>query len=197
MGEIYTIGHSNTTLSEFINKLDAHKIGLLIDIRSHPGSRHVLWANKSSLIDELRDRYLHLPDLGGPTDGDYSDPINFPKHRIGKVRDEFKKIKKEHRPKTWWNQGLYDFDLWMGSDPKFKIGLQKLKDLAQNNRVAICCSEVLWWKCHRSMVADAVVATGGSVNHIMTIKSAPSHPTGDSLQDRLARYDENTRKIWS
>lgn len=194
---IYTIGHSNTSLSEFIEKLDAHNIDLLIDIRSHPGSKHIPWANKASLRDELKSRYTWLPELGGPTDGDYSDPLNFPKHRIGKVRPEFAKIKKEDRPKTWWNQGLRDFDLWMGSDPKFLDGLKKLNELAQDKKVAICCSEVLWWKCHRSMVSDAVVALGGSIKHIMNVKSAPDHPTGEALQDRLIRYDEATRKIWA
>jgi uncharacterized protein (DUF488 family) len=197
MNDIYTIGHSNTSFPEFEAKLDAHKIDILVDIRSHPGSRHVLWATKAALKDALKDRYFHLPELGGPTDGDYSDPLNFPKHRIGRVRDEFKKVDKKDRPKTWWNQGLRDYDLWMGSDPKFRLGLTALNRASMDKRVAICCSEVLWWKCHRSMVSDAIVAMGGVVKHIMSVKSVDDHPTGEALQDRLLRYDETTRKLWA
>lgn len=194
---IYTIGHSNTDFVSFREKLDAHKIDILVDIRSHPGSKHVPWTNKAFLQDELKDRYMWLPEAGGPTYGDYSDPLNFPKHRIGKTRPEFAKIPKEKRPKVWWNQGLHDFDIWMGSDPKFQRGLTVLKTLSTSNKIAICCSEILWWKCHRSMVSDAIVALGGSVKHIMSIKSVSDHPTGEALQDRLIRYDETTRKIWS
>ena len=193
---IYTIGHSNTDFAFFLEKLDNHQIELLIDIRSHPGSRYVTWATKAKLEDFLHNRYLWLPELGGPTDGDYSDPLNFPKHRIGRVREEFKKIKEADRPHVWWNQGLYDYDVWMGTNAKFKTGIQKLRDLSKTQRVAICCSEVLWWKCHRSMVSDTLAALGEDVKHIMTLKGTQNHPSGDALQDRLVRYTDGTKKLW-
>lgn len=195
--DIYTIGHSNTSFPEFEAKLDAHKIDLLVDIRSHPGSKYVLWATKAALKEILEDRYLHLPELGGPTDGDYSDPLNFPKHRIGKTLPEYAKIPKEQRPKKWWNQGLADYDNWMNSDPKFLEGLKRLEELAKTKRVSICCSEILYWKCHRSMVSDVVVALGGTVQHIMSVKSAMAHPSGEALQDRLVRYSPATQRLWS
>lgn len=196
MNPIYTIGHSNITQIEFADKLDTHGIELLIDVRSHPGSRTVPWTNKANLAVSLKERYLWMPELGGPTDGDYSDPLNFPKHRIGLTRPEFKKVPKKDRPNKWWNQGLADYDKWMGTDPRFKSSLEKLNELAGKQRIAIMCSEILWWKCHRSMISDAYKALGGEVYHIISATSCPKHPEGENLAGRLERY-EFAQVLWS
>ncbi len=186
---IFTIGHSNTSAEEFVEKLDAFGIETLVDVRSHPGSRHVPWTNKDSLISLLGDRYVWMPELGGPTSGPYSDINNFPKHHIGKVRPEFKKVKEEDRPNTWWNQGLFDYGVWIGESNSFFGGLLYLANLPT---AAICCSEALWWKCHRSMISDVWSALGGEVVHIFAPKKSASHPSGESLKSRLDRYEEPT-----
>lgn len=195
MHQIYTIGHSNITYEEFLAKLDGHSIERLIDVRSHPGSKTVPWTNRASLASALGDRYLWMPELGGSTQGDYSDPKNFPKHRIGLTRPEFKHIAKKDRPNKWWNQGLADYDQWMATDSKFQQGLVTLDGHAKDRRVAIMCSEALWWKCHRSMISDVWAALGGSVMHIFTDTKAVSHPTGDDLKGRLDRY-EHAQVLW-
>lgn len=195
MNRIFTVGHSNTEYDEFLAKLTANSIETLVDVRSHPGSRRVLWANKASLA-ELQASYIWMPELGGPTDGDYSDPTNFPKHRIGRTRPEFAKMKKEDRPHVWWNQGLSDYERWMATDPVFSEGLSKLNSLAGSKRIAIMCAEALWWKCHRSMISDVWTARGGQVIHIMSPKNASEHPTGDALKERLDRY-EYAKVLWT
>lgn len=191
-GLIYTIGHSNTSYEIFIEKLKIHGIKHLVDIRSHPTSKAAPWASQKNLSGKLGSAYSLISELGGPTTGPYS-ATKFPKDHIGRVRAELKDIPEEQRPKTWWNQGLYDFDVWMGNDPAFQDGLRKLQKARDHwHHVAIMCAEVLYWKCHRSMVSDVWVALGGQVKHIMDAKKVVDHP----LSDRLERYTPKTQKLW-
>ena len=192
-GLIYTVGHSNLECDDFMHILKCHDIKLLVDIRSHPTSSKVPWASQKNLSGKLGNAYSWLSELGGPTAGPYSTQ-KFPKDHIGRVRPEFKNIPEEQRPKTWWNQGLFDFDVWMGSNLTFQDGLHKLQKLRDHwHNVAIMCAEVLYWKCHRSMISDAWVAMGGQAKHIMNAKKIVDHPLGD----RLERYTEQTKGLWT
>lgn len=187
---IYTIGHSTHTWPDFVKILDANEIDCLIDVRSHPGSRRHPQFNRAWMQQKLGNRYLFMGDtLGGPRDGVYSDPKVWPKHHIGRKRSDIKTVD-QSRP-VWTNQGLLDYSRWMPSDT-FKTGLAQLKDAAQGRRVAICCCELLWWKCHRSMVSDAWEALGGEVYHCWPTKAPQRHVLGN----RLERYEKETRAMW-
>jgi hypothetical protein len=80
------------------------------------------------------------------------------------------------------------------SEPVFKAGLTKLNQLATGRRVAICCCEVLWWKCHRSMVADAWEGCGGRAFHLWP--GPKPKVQRHVLGNRLDRYEPLTRELW-
>lgn len=195
LNPIYTVGHSNLTFDDFMWLVTSNDIQLLIDVRSHPGSKKYPHFNLENFKDVLGPAYTWLPELGGPTNGDYGDPKVFPKHRIGATRPEFKNIPENLRPKAWWNQGLADFAAWMATDPNFPNGIKRLNQLASRFKVAIFCAEALWWKCHRSMLADFWECHGGEVYHIMGNGKIKRHVQGDALADRLARYEKPIDKI--
>lgn len=189
-----TVGHSTHDFNSFIAMLDSAGIELLVDVRSHPGSRKFPHFNRAYMASTMGNRYFFMGDtLGGPTEGVYSDPLNFPKHHIGKRRPGMKKSDEASLFPTWTNQGLYDYGVWMASGT-FRRGLDHLEYLtkAHPGRVAICCAECLWWKCHRSMIADAWEALGGTVEHIWPTRA----PTRHVLGNRLSRYEPETQKIW-
>lgn len=190
--DIFTIGHSTHPWPDFVALLDRFEIDVLIDVRSHPGSRRHPQFNRAHMAKELGPRYLFMGDvLGGPTDGVYSDPLNFPKHHIGRQRPGFKKAELPLFP-TWTNQGLYDYGRWMAG-PVFRDGLTQLREAAAGRRVAICCCELLWWKCHRSMVADAWEGCGGRAFHLWPTKTVPQRHI---LGNRLERYEPETQRLW-
>jgi uncharacterized protein (DUF488 family) len=174
-----------------VSILDRHDIQLLVDVRSHPGSNKHPQFNREEMQAALGARYSWLPSLGGPTQGVYANP-KFPKHHIGSVRPEFKGIPDEARPKVWWNRGLFDYAVWMGESAEFSQGLEDLTRLC-HLRVAIMCAEALWWKCHRSMIADAWEARGGEVWHLFQ----KGKPRRHILSGRLERYPLETQRLWS
>ena len=94
---------------------------------------------------------------------------------------------------TWTNVGLYDYGVWMGS-AEFADGLRALEVVVDSTegRCAIMCAEVLWWKCHRSMIADAWEAFGGEAFHIWPQRAPSRHLIGN----RLARYEAETQQLW-
>lgn len=192
VSSIFTIGHSTLSLAELVHRLDAHGIATLADVRSHPQSKRHPHFNRDALQSALGERYVWMPLLGGPTEGEYANPDIFPKHRIGQTRTEFKNMPEDQRPATWWNLGLYEYARWMAG-PSFQAGIEQLDLTAQRGKTAIMCAEALWWKCHRSLISDAWVALGGSVSHIMSPTKAQPH----TVRDRLLRYEPETRAIWT
>ena len=189
---LYTIGHSTHPWEKFVAILDDNAVELLIDVRSHPGSRRHPQFNRDHMSEQLGSRYMFMGDvLGGPSDGEYSDPLNFPKHHIGKQRPGHKKGEVPMFP-TWTNQGLFDYGVWMAG-PVFRKGLTQLQEICAAKRAAICCCELLWWKCHRSMVADAYEAWGGEAFHIWPDKNPSRHILGN----RLERYEKDTQALWA
>lgn len=152
---IYTIGHSTRSLDELVELLRAHDIGLLCDVRTVPRSRHNPQFNTDALAAALPVRglaYRHLPRLGGL------------RHGLG-----------ARSPNGGWhNASFRGFADYMLTD-EFAAGLDELLALAGGHRVSIMCAEAVPWRCHRSLIADALTVRGVEVRHIMTAHRANPH----------------------
>ena len=154
MTTIYAIGHSTRPLDKFGEILKAHEISLLADIRTIPKSRHNPQFNEESLALELPKmgiKYRHLKDLGGLRHPS-KDSIN-----VG-----------------WENASFRGYADYMQTR-EFALALDELIKLAEEERVAIMCAEGNPFRCHRSLVADALTARGVGVLHISSRKNAKVH----------------------
>lgn len=155
MKTIWTIGHSTRDFDEFLQCLQSQNIHTLVDVRHFPGSRKFPQYNKGNLETTLPDNgieYTHLVDLGGRR-------IPLP----------------ESKNKAWRNQSFQGYADYMETEP-FKKALGQLKAIASEKPTAIMCSEAVWWRCHRSMIADVLKAEGWTVMHIMDRDKATEHP---------------------
>lgn len=133
---IYTIGHSTHSLDEFIKILQAYKISLLVDVRSVPRSRHTPQFNRDSLPAALKPYkigYQHLAKLGG-----------------------LRHSRKDSPNTGWHNTSFRGYADYMQT-VEFEEGLHELIDLADGQTVAIMCAEAVPWRCHRSMIGDALL----------------------------------------
>ncbi len=143
--KIWTVGHSTHAFDVFAELLTSHGIVQLVDIRSVPKSRRNPHFHTDALACSLPDRgvgYLHMPELGG-----WRRPV--PGSRNG----------------AWRNKSFRGYaDYAMTAE--FAAGLARLEELAARRRTAMMCSEALWWRCHRRLVADRLVAIGDDVCHI-------------------------------
>jgi uncharacterized protein (DUF488 family) len=198
---IYTIGHSTLSIDEFLAVVRG--LDRVVDIRSHPTSK---WEQFRAENLELHlagadIKYTWLPGLGGWTAkhyltcGDWAarrgvdlavySKGKFPKQRIAQKRDV-----KPDEP-VWTNQGLYDYS-WFMTTPEFAYAADRLVQMGRDENVGILCAEVLWWKCHRSMVADYLVATGHDAVHLQPRRTVHSSAIGN----RLERYEPAIRHAW-
>lgn len=145
----FTIGHSNRSLQDFIALLQEARVGCLVDIRKLPGSRAQPQFNADCLSAALAGQdiaYLHLAALGGLR----GKTAGVPPERNG----------------LWRNASFHRYADYAGT-PEFRAGLEQLLALGQGGRCALMCAEVLWWRCHRRIVADYLLARGETVFHIM------------------------------
>ncbi|MGR3908521.1 DUF488 domain-containing protein [Burkholderia sp. SR8] len=145
----YTIGHSNRTLDEFVEMLDAVDVALLADIRKMTRSRTNPQFNEATLPDALAAagiRYEHIAELGGLRGKSRDVPIE--------VND------------FWINRSFHRYADYALS-PEFRTGLDELIAHGHRQRCAIMCSEAVWWRCHRRIVSDYLIARGETVLHIM------------------------------
>jgi uncharacterized protein (DUF488 family) len=136
---LFTIGHSTRTLDEFVRLLQANNVDLVADVRTAPGSRRLPHFAKAALADELPLQgieYVHLPELGGLR-GAKSDSINT----------------------GWRNLSFRGYADYMQTDA-FAAALNHLLALAGGHALAIMCAEAVPWRCHRSLIADALTARG-------------------------------------
>ena len=151
---VATIGHSTRPIEKFIQLLRAHGIEQLVDIRTIPRSRHNPQYNQESLPAELAAhgiRYVHLAELGG----------------LRHARPD--------SPNTGWrNLSFRGFADYMQT-PEFEAGIATLIQLAGERPTAIMCAEAVPWRCHRSLVADALAVRGIDVQHIQTTGKASPH----------------------
>ena len=160
---IYTIGHSNRPVAEFLDLLNAHGIREVVDIRTIPQSRHNPQFGKDALRATLKDAHIsyeHLKALGG-----------------------LRRPEKDSVNLGWRNASFRGFADYMGT-PEFARGLDRLKDLAAQTKTAVMCAEAVPWRCHRSLIADALTVQDWRVFHIQTRKTAAPHAPTPFLQPR-------------
>lgn len=156
----FTIGHSNRTLEAFIGLLTEADIGLVADVRKFPRSRTNPQFNTDTLPGALAAvgiAYEHMAALGGRrgrTPGLPPDVNGF-----------------------WTNDSFHNYADYALSEP-FHVALRHLLDEGAKRRCALMCSEAVWWRCHRRLVADYLIAGGQSVFHVMGQgRTEPAHLT--------------------
>jgi uncharacterized protein (DUF488 family) len=148
------LGHSTHPIDEFIRILDAHGIRQLVDIRTIPRSRHNPQFNRENLAGSLKAAgivYWHMPGLGG-----------------------LRKPNRDSINTGWRNASFRGFADYMQT-PEFHENLQELIELAPEAPTAIMCAEAVPWRCHRSLIADALVARGIKVREIMNAIKVQPH----------------------
>ena len=146
MATLYTIGHSTRTLDELVSALKAHGIETLVDIRAFPMSRRLPHFNREALESELskrRIRYVWMKALGG-----------------------YRKATRKDSPHTALRSASFrnyaDYTL----TPEFEQAMSELLRLAEQSRTAFMCAERVYFRCHRMIVSDWLVAHGHEVLHI-------------------------------
>jgi uncharacterized protein (DUF488 family) len=153
-GTIFTVGHSTLAIDRFIAVLDAYGIERLADVRTVPRSRRNPQFNAEALRESLRAagiEYVPLPSLGG-----------------------LRKPRADSANAGWRNESFRGYADYMQT-PEFEGGLQRLIDLAGERRTAIMCAEAVPWRCHRSLVADALAVRGTPVVEILNATSHREH----------------------
>jgi uncharacterized protein (DUF488 family) len=151
---IFTIGHSTRTWKGFLELLRAHGIKRVIDVRSIPRSRHNPQFNRETLSAKLRSArigYVHLRKLGGR-----------------------RRARRDSLNMGWRNTSFRGYADYMQT-PDFEAGLQRLMMLAKQKRSALMCAEAVPWRCHRSLIADALTARGVRVADIVGGKCSRVH----------------------
>ena len=167
---IFTVGHSNRPLADFVAILGAHGISRILDVRRYPASRKWPHFDAAALAESLREagiEYVGLPHLGG---------------------------RRRPRPDSphvaWRDDSFRGFADFMDT-PEFAEGLAQLEGLASEMPSALLCAEALPWKCHRSLIADALVAHGWEARDVISEKEARPHriPKFARLEGKRLIYD--------
>ena len=160
----FTIGHSNRTLEEFVELLRGAEIALLADIRTIPKSRANPQFNEGTLPGALaacQIGYERIAALGG-------------------LRGKSKTIARDVNA-FWTNESFHNYADYALSEA-FRMGLDHLIEQGRYRRTAIMCSEAVWWRCHRRIVTDHLIAGGESVFHIMGKgRIEPAHLTAGAV----------------
>jgi uncharacterized protein (DUF488 family) len=150
----YTIGHSTRALEEFQTLLAHFRIELLVDVRTVPRSRHVPHFNSDVLARALQAKgidYRHLKLLGG-----------------------LRKPAQDSPNQGWRNLSFRGFADYMQTE-EFQRGMIELMVLAAQEKTALMCAEAVPWRCHRSLIADALVVRRWEVYHILSLTSSQLH----------------------
>lgn len=153
--EIWTVGHSNKSLEQFLELLEAQRIEAVADVRRFPGSRRHPQFGQEALAESLAARHIqyhHVPELGGR-----------------------RRARADSPHTAWRNEAFRGYADYMDTEP-FRAGLERLVTLARANRTAIMCAEALWWQCHRALISDYLKAAGATVRHILTPNKVEEHP---------------------
>jgi uncharacterized protein (DUF488 family) len=151
---VLTIGHSNRSWKDFLDLLRTHCVKRVIDVRSIPRSRHNPQFNREILSKKLRAArigYVHLRKLGGLRHAQHDSP------NMG-----------------WRNRSFRGFADYMQTS-EFEAGLHRLMKLAGQKRSAIMCAEAVPWRCHRSLIADALTVRGIQAEDIISVKRSQVH----------------------
>ena len=151
---VLTIGHSTHPIREFIHLLKAHEVRRLVDVRSVPRSRHNPQFNRPQLSTALHSARLHyryMPGLGG-----------------------FRHAARDSINLGWKNLSFRGYADYMQTS-EFRKHLDHLVTLARSERTAIMCAEAVPWRCHRSLISDALLARGIEVLEITSALRTRPH----------------------
>jgi uncharacterized protein (DUF488 family) len=151
---VLTIGHSTRTIEEFIRLLKSHDATCVVDVRTVPRSRRNPQFNRDTLPRSLKAvgiAYTHVAGLGG-----------------------LRRPRPDSINTGWENASFRGYADHMQT-PEFEASLETLIELAQKQRVALMCAEAVPWRCHRSLIADALVAKGVPTEHIMSESRRDPH----------------------
>jgi len=154
MTVIFTIGHSTRSLQDFIDLIDAYGIEVVVDVRTVPRSRRNPQFNRETFPEALRAAgigYQHVADLGGFRRAGPSSP------NVG-----------------WRNASFRGYADYMQT-ATFVASLERVIERAQSQRLVLMCAEAVPWRCHRSLIADALVVRGIRVEEIVSAKRAQVH----------------------
>jgi uncharacterized protein (DUF488 family) len=171
---VLTIGHSTRALSEFIEMLRAHGVERVVDVRSIPRSRHNPRFNRETLARHLRAArigYVRLKKLGGLRHAK-ADSVNL----------------------GWHNASFRGFADYMQTDD-FLAGLARLEKLAAGKPTAIMCAEAVPWRCHRSLIADALLVRNFPVEDILSAARTQEHEITPFARVRGLRITYPTDKL--
>ena len=159
---IWTIGHSTRMIDEFVSLLKESEIKLLVDVRAWPSSKRYPQFNKDVLAGSLKAqaiRYEHLQELGGK-----------------------RKPKPDSRNTAWRNASFRGYADFMETQ-QFEKGIERLLELSrEGGPAAIMCAEAVWWRCHRSLIADFLKARGVDMMHILDSNKVELHPYTSAAQ---------------
>jgi uncharacterized protein (DUF488 family) len=155
LATIWTVGHSVRSVDDFVSLLAEASIEVVADVRSFPGSRKFPQYGREKLQATLQAhaiRYCWLPALGG------------------------RRKASPDSPNTGWRNASFRGYADHMSTAEFTDGLDQLIEISTQARTAVMCAEALWWRCHRSMIADALCVRGMEVIHILDAKHSVEHP---------------------
>lgn len=170
---IYTIGHGTKEAGEFVEVLGANGVELLVDVRTAPGSRRHPQFGREALAAELSQAgigYEWRKDLGG-----------------------WRKVRPDSPNSALRSAGFRGYADYMAT-PEFGAALDRLVEEASRSRTCLMCAETLWWRCHRSLLADALTVRGLEVRHILGGSTRPHrlHAALRTVDGRLI-YDVEAR----
>lgn len=152
---LWTIGHSNRSIEDFIALLQTERIGVVVDVRQFPSSRTCPQFGAEALREALCETgigYQHLVELGGR-----------------------RRARPDSHNVAWRNDSFRGYADYMET-PAFAGGIEGLVTIARERRAAIMCSEAVWWRCHRSLIADYLKVRGVRVQHILSPTKVQEHP---------------------
>lgn len=154
---VFTIGHSTRALDDFIALLRGAAIEVVADVRRFPFSRRYPQFNGEALARSLAEAgigYRHFPALGGRRPG-----------------------RRGESPHTLWREPSFRNYADYAETAEFRAGFEALLRLARERRTAVMCAEAVWWRCHRRIIADYLIAAGLAVEHILDGKIEPAKLT--------------------
>lgn len=153
--KIWTAGHSTRGFDEFTTMLSAYGIEALADVRRFPASRkypHFSQECLSASLSPAGVEYLHIPELGGR-----------------------RRPRPDSNNTVWRNESFRGYADHMETDG-FLSGIESLLETAGRKRTVIMCSEAVWWRCHRALIADFLKVRGVAVEHILNREKSADHP---------------------
>lgn len=149
MATVFTVGHGARTLEEFMRILDGSRIELLLDVRRYPGSRRHPHFGREALHSGLAAGSVEYQWWGESMGG----------------RRKAPEVSPSLRHSSWDNASFRAFASHM-EGPAFRAALADLVEISERRRAAVMCAETLWWRCHRRLIADAILVAGCEVIHL-------------------------------